>query len=269
MVASEVRNLAQRSASAAKEIKTLIDDSVDKVRLGSNLVDQAGSTMDEIVTSIKNVTDIMSEITTAGLEQSAGIEQISNAINQLDKATQQNSLLVEKSVHATQGLEGKANDMIAVVQLFKLDHSNDGAKGAPIINQIAGPRGTSKEAIALVQRAVEFRKTVARRDAFLAGVTDPANKFFDRDMYVFALDTGGKYVAFGGDPAKVGKRLQDVPGVDGKRLLADIIEQCQTGPGWVNYDIFNAATNKVQSKRSYVVEIDDVYIGCGVYTSLA
>jgi hypothetical protein len=99
VVASEVRNLAQRSAAAAKEIKLLIGDSVDKVHEGSNLVEQAGVTMAEVVESVRRVTDIMAEITAASVEQSAGIAQVSQNIVEMDQTTQQNAALVEEAAH--------------------------------------------------------------------------------------------------------------------------------------------------------------------------
>jgi methyl-accepting chemotaxis protein len=123
VVAGEVRNLAQRSAAAAKEIKTLIDNSVEKVEGGSKLVAQAGTTMDEIVTSIKRVTDIMSEITSASVEQSAGIEQVNLAITQMDEVTQQNAALVEQAAAAAESLEEQAQNLAVAVATFKVDES--------------------------------------------------------------------------------------------------------------------------------------------------
>jgi methyl-accepting chemotaxis protein len=120
VVATEVRNLAQRSASAAKEIKGLIGDSVEKVRHGSTLVDEAGRTMDEIVTSVKRVTDIMSEITAASQEQSGGIEQVNTAITQMDEVTQQNAALVEQAAAAAESLEEQARALAQSVGTFKL-----------------------------------------------------------------------------------------------------------------------------------------------------
>jgi len=120
VVASEVRNLAQRSAAAAKEIKHLIDDSVGKVDIGSKLVAQAGSTMEEIVTSIKRVTDIMGEITAASVEQSTGIEQVNRAISQMDEVTQQNAALVEQAAAAAESLEEEANGLSAAVSVFRV-----------------------------------------------------------------------------------------------------------------------------------------------------
>ncbi|MFC7288900.1 methyl-accepting chemotaxis protein [Herminiimonas glaciei] len=126
VVASEVRTLAQRSASAAKEIKELIGDSVDKVSIGSRLVDDAGATMREVVESVKRVTDIMSEITAASQEQTDGIEQINQAVMQMDQVTQQNAALVEEAAAAAESLQGQASHLSQVVSVFKLD-GNDTA----------------------------------------------------------------------------------------------------------------------------------------------
>jgi len=121
VVASEVRNLAQRSAAAAKEIKVLIDDSVDKVDAGSKQVDQAGATMNEIVTAVKRVTDIMAEIAAASDEQSAGIEQVNQAIMQMDDVTQQNAALVEEAAAAAESMQGQAEVLMDAVSIFKLE----------------------------------------------------------------------------------------------------------------------------------------------------
>jgi methyl-accepting chemotaxis protein len=120
VVAAEVRNLAQRSAGAAKEIKSLIGDSVEKVDAGSKLVDEAGATMDEIVTSVKHVADIMSEITAASEEQSSGIQEVSRAISQMDEMTQQNAALVEQAAAAAQSMQNQASALADAVAVFKL-----------------------------------------------------------------------------------------------------------------------------------------------------
>ncbi|MDP2030868.1 MAG: methyl-accepting chemotaxis protein [Thiobacillus sp.] len=120
VVASEVRNLAQRSAGAAKEIKTLIEDSVGKVEAGSKLVDKTGEAMDEIVSSVKRVTDIMSEIAAASQEQSSGIEQVNQAVVQMDEVTQQNAALVEQAAAASENLQEQAVKLAELVDVFKL-----------------------------------------------------------------------------------------------------------------------------------------------------
>src|SRR6185503_14178301 len=120
VVATEVRNLAQRSASAAKEIKDLIKDSVDKVKIGSQLVDESGKTLSEIMESVKKVTDIVAEIAAASEEQSAGIEQVNNAITQMDNVTQQNAAVVEQASAASKAMEEQSSTLVAQIGYFKL-----------------------------------------------------------------------------------------------------------------------------------------------------
>jgi methyl-accepting chemotaxis protein len=120
VVAAEVRNLAQRSAAAAKEITTLIKDSVEKVDVGSKQVDQAGETMNEIVQAVKRVTDIMAEIAAASIEQNSGIEQVNQAILQMDEVTQQNAALVEQAAASAEAMEEQALALTMAVNIFKL-----------------------------------------------------------------------------------------------------------------------------------------------------
>jgi methyl-accepting chemotaxis protein len=148
VVASEVRNLAQRSAAAAKEIKTLIGDSVEKIGRGSKLVGQAGVTMEEVVDSVKRVTDIMSDIAAASAEQSAGIEQINLSIIEMDGMTQQNAALVEEAAAAFQSLQDQAAELQRVVSIFKLADGEEAVAEAP--------------APAVVSTAVATRAVVAR-----------------------------------------------------------------------------------------------------------
>ncbi|MFA9217155.1 MAG: methyl-accepting chemotaxis protein [Sphingomonadaceae bacterium] len=144
VVASEVRNLAQRSAAAAREIKTLINDSVEKVEAGSELVAQAGSTMEDIVSSVKLVTDIMSEIMVASEAQSAGIEQVNQALDQMDQVTQQNAALVEQAAAAAASMRDQAGDLAQMVAIFRFDARQAGAPGtgrrAGLRSAATGPR---------------------------------------------------------------------------------------------------------------------------------
>ncbi len=127
VVAAEVRNLAQRSAAAAKEIKMLIDASLDKVDIGSNQVELAGKTMHEVVEAVKRVTDIMYEISAASSEQSDGIEQINQAIVQMDDMTQQNAALVEQAAASAEAMQGQAEVLLDAVSVFRLRSDNAGA----------------------------------------------------------------------------------------------------------------------------------------------
>jgi uncharacterized phage infection (PIP) family protein YhgE len=156
VVASEVRSLAQRSAAAAKEIKTLIVDSVEKVDSGGRLVDEAGGTMTEIVQSIRRVADIMSEITAATQEQTSGIEQINQAIMQMDETTQQNASLVEEAAAASESLQEQANRLASAVSTFKLD-------GMPVTATAAAPRRSRPPASVRVLPVVRVAASAAPR----------------------------------------------------------------------------------------------------------
>ena len=145
VVASEVRSLAGRSAEAAKEIKVLINASVERVERGTSLVDQAGSTMTEVVSSIKRVTDLMGEISAASTEQSLGVSQVGEAVSQMDQVTQQNAALVEEMAAAASGLQSQAQDLVKVVAVFKLG-GNDGGhhSAAPRATAVRAPVATAK-----------------------------------------------------------------------------------------------------------------------------
>ncbi len=155
VVASEVRSLAGRSAEAAKEIKTLIDDSVQRVEQGSALVDRAGTTMTEVVSSIRRVTDIMGEISAASSEQSAGVAQVGEAVTQMDQATQQNAALVEEMAAAASSLRGQAQDLVQTVAVFKLS-AQDGQTAYR-----SAPLAPAPSAIAAKQVAVTRTSTIA------------------------------------------------------------------------------------------------------------
>jgi methyl-accepting chemotaxis protein len=163
VVATEVRNLAQRSAAAAKEIKGLIGDSTDAVQAGSKLVGEAGATMQEIVDSVRRVTDIMSEITSASAEQTAGIEQINEAITQMDQVTQQNAALVEQAAAASASMQEEAANLTRAVSVFQVE----GTVQAPAVTAAAAPRpvlsAPARRPAAPVRKAVA--KPVAKQAA--------------------------------------------------------------------------------------------------------
>jgi methyl-accepting chemotaxis protein len=250
VVANEVRTLAQRSAASSKEIRQLIEASSSQVSASVSQIRAAGGSMTQIVNGVRGVAANMSLISAASAEQSTGLIEISSAVSQLDEITQRNAQMVEKAVQQANQLEGRASQLSIAVSQFLLQ------------------QGTAEEAVDLVERAIEHRAQ-AGKDAFLAHVTDPAHGFFDRDMYVFVLDLQGTYLSFGGNSAKVGTSVRDIPGVDGQALLDAIVAQADAGGGWVEYDIVNPLTSKVQSKMSFVSKVDHWYVGCGVYKSVA
>ena len=146
VVAAEVRTLAQRSAAAAKEIKTLISDSVDKVDTGNTLVAQAGQTMNDIVVAIKRVTDIMAEIAAASAEQSTGIEEVNGAVSQMDEMTQQNAALVEEAAAAAEALQDQASVLSQAVAVFKFDGVASAAVPSPVAPRLSAPRAPAPSA---------------------------------------------------------------------------------------------------------------------------
>ena len=164
VVAAEGRSLAQRSAAAAKEIKLLIDDSVEKVSAGTLLADKAGKTMHDVVASVKRVTDIIGEIADASAEQTVGIEQVNKAIAAMDQATQHNAALVESSTAAAASMRDQAGGPSRLLAAFALgpDHAKPGAQihlAASNPNKITKPRGDSKARARIVPvRAVAVRK---------------------------------------------------------------------------------------------------------------
>ncbi len=249
VVASEVRSLAQRSAESAKEIRQLISSSSNQVATSVDKIRAAGANMAQIVSGIRDVAASMSQISTSSAEQSAGLSEITSAVHQIDEITQQNARMVEHAVSQALTLEGRATTLVQSVAMFKLQ------------------QGSAEEAQALVARAIAHRRHTSQ-DSYLREITDPSKGFHDRDMYVFVLDSNGKYLAFGGNAAKVGTRVQDIAGIDGVGLLDSIVEQAEREPGWVEYDITNPSTGKVQTKMSYVQMVDGLYAGCGVYKNL-
>lgn len=248
VVASEVRSLAQRSAASAKEIRQLIEASTQQVETSAQQIRALGKNIERIVGGVRSVAGNMSLISAASAEQSSGLSEISSAVRQLDEITQRNAQMVERAVQQANQLEHRAAQLSQAVSSFRLQ------------------QGTAEEAMNLVQRAIDRRASVGR-EGYVQVLTDPASGFHDRDMYVFALDRNGTYRAFGGKPEKVGSRVQDIPGVDGEALLQSIIAQAEDQPGWVEYDITNPATGKVQTKMSFVTQVDDLYVGCGIYKS--
>lgn len=165
VVATEVRNLAQRSASAAKEIKDLIKDSVDKVKVGSELVDESGKTLSEIMESVKKVTDIVAEIAAASEEQSTGIEQVNNAVTQMDSVTQQNAALVEEASAASKSMEQQSTQLVTQIGYFRTNEVVAYQAPAAAAESASRAGGAARKPV---------RPAAARRPAAVASRPAPA-----------------------------------------------------------------------------------------------
>ncbi len=251
VVASEVRSLAQRSAESSKEIRQLIGTSSAQVAASVQRIRVAGGNMTQIVTGIRDVASNMSQISTSSAEQSSGLMEITTAVRQLDEITQHNAQMVEHAVSQAADLEARACTLVESVGGFMLQ------------------QGSPEEAKAMAERAMAQRRRSPNLEAFLREITDPAQGYFDRDMYVFVFGRDSRYAAFGGNPAKVGTYARDIPGVNAQAMMSAIVAQATREPGWVEYDITNPTTARVQTKMSYVIQLtDDLFLGCGVYKNL-
>ncbi|MBK1716275.1 hypothetical protein CKO27_01150 [Thiocystis violacea] len=178
MVASEVRGLAQRSAQAAKEIKELISDSVGKVEGGVHLATQAGDTMGEILHSFQQVTGLVDEITNASREQSTGIEQVTQAVAQMDEVTQQNAALVEEAAAAAESLEDQTRVLAQAISMFKLSGAPRASAGVPArLESRAGGRPTSASSGSLSKPPAKSGRAPMKRLGANAPATSDADQW--------------------------------------------------------------------------------------------
>jgi methyl-accepting chemotaxis protein len=249
VVASEVRSLAQRSADSARQIRRLIDDSVNRVEAGVEQINEVSMTLTDIVSGIRNLAKDINAISVASTEQSEGLIHISDSIKELDAITKSNSQMAENAKYASNELENRAVRLKEVVSTFSLR------------------QGTADEAFALVKKAMALYR-ITGMDILQRITADAEKQFADRDMYVFAFDKEGQYRAFAGNESKLEVNLFKVSGLDGKKLVDEAFALPAKG-GWVDYSIENPVTKRVEWKSSYIERIsEDVVIGCGVYKSV-
>ncbi|GGX37793.1 methyl-accepting chemotaxis protein [Undibacterium squillarum] len=246
VVASEVRSLAQRSAQSSREIRSLIDESVRQVDHGVKEIHHVNQTLEDIVKGIRELASNINAISTASVSQSDSLQQINEALHHLDEITQSNATLSERAKQVAGQLEERSQQLASSVSNFRLR------------------QGTADEAHAMVQNAVRAYHNNPRQT--LNQITENHQQaFVDRDMYVFAFNRQGEYLAFGGNPSKLRVSLMNLPGLDGQKLVEDAFALPQTG-GWVDYQITNPSTGRVEHKTSYIEAVsDDLVIGCGVY----
>jgi methyl-accepting chemotaxis protein len=252
VVAAEVRSLAQRSSTAAREIKTLIDTSVKNVQDGSQQVAQAGATMQEVVNSIQRVNEIIGEITAASLGQRTGIEQVNQAIAQMEQGTQQNAILVKQAASAADSLKVQTAELNNVVGVFKIKTVRNGSR---------------EEAVEMVRRAIDALEELGREQTF-SEICNKLGPFCDRDLYVVVYDMGGKNLAHGANAGNVGKEMIDAKDGAGNLFVRERIEIIRNhGKGWQDYMYLNPISKQVEAKSMYLERHGDLIIGCGVYSN--
>ncbi|WP_439389178.1 methyl-accepting chemotaxis protein [Ideonella sp. YS5] len=248
VVATEVRQLAQRSGSAAAEIRQLIGQSTDQVEHSVGRIQRTNSALDAVVTGVRDVSDKLRGIAQASTQQSTSLAEVSRSVGTLDEITHQNATMVDESSRASGELVTRATMLSDAVASIRLR------------------QGSADEARAMVDKAaalIRERGLQAAAQVF----RQAGGGFLDRDLYIFVTDREGRYHVHGAKPAMEGKRVHEVPGIDGDRFARESWE-ATTGNHWVEYSIINQVTGKVQPKASYVVAISDqLLVGCGIYTS--
>ena len=252
VVAGEVRALAQRSATAAREIKQLIDESVSRVEAGHRLAEQAGSSMSGMVNSVQSVARIMGDIVQASEEQSAGLEEIHRAIAHIDDTTQRNGALVEAAAHTAGSLEAQAQRLARAVGDWHLG---------------AREFGNAEQARALAEAGAQYVRTHGVERGKQA-ISDPQGPFVDRDLYLGMCDASGTIVANGGNPRVIGVDGNAVKDVQGRYFVKEIMRLGQNpGTGWVDYQWQHPLTRETMTKSAYVqaVGVEGLVISCGFY----
>jgi methyl-accepting chemotaxis protein len=249
VVASEVRSLAGRSQKAAAEVRSLIGESSAKVSTTVDGIRKISELMLHLVDGIREVTSSVDLIASGSAKQSSALEEVVQAVGDLDKVTYENSALVDRTSHRSNRLTQRSMQLEQAVSHIKLR------------------QGTADQAMAITKRAHSHIVAVGFERAF-RDFHDPKGGFIDRDLYVFIFDRKGVYKVMGADQARVGSRLSDAPGVDAAKLLADSWRRVEGGGGWVEYNIINLSTGDVRGKASFVLQIDEEQlIGCGAYRS--
>ncbi|OYU71848.1 MAG: hypothetical protein CFE45_41935 [Burkholderiales bacterium PBB5] len=250
VVAAEVRHLAQRSAAAAGEIRSLIARSTEQVDATVRQTRDVGTVLDAVVAGVREVSVSLRGIAEASARQSADLEQVSQSVGNLDEITRQNAAMVEESNIASQELVGRAEALSSAVASIRLR------------------QGSADEARALVDRALPMVRSQGLEGATPA-LQSADQGFVDRDLYVFAIDRDGYYRLHGAKPEMQGRRVHEVPGIDGDRFVKDAWAHAIQG-GWVEYDIVNPTSGQVQPKASYVLAVDQhLLLGCGIYRQAA
>jgi methyl-accepting chemotaxis protein len=246
VVATDVRELAQRCAESAEEIRALVGEASAQVGVSSEKMTRLSTALDRIVDGVQTVSQSLRGIASSSAEQSEGLNEVTATVGSLDEITRQNAALVEASATASHALLERAGTLRQAVSAMRLR------------------QGSADEAIALVRRAAE-RFAEAGRTQALQELHEPQGPFRDRDLYVFAFDREGIYVAQGSRPEMVGQSYRETPGLD-PDFIDRVWAAADAGGGWVDYQVTSPITGAVTAKESFVLAIDSgLVIGCGIY----
>jgi methyl-accepting chemotaxis protein len=248
VVAAEVRNLAQRSAAAAQEIKVLIAGSLQNVGEGKQTVDTAARTMQEVLGSVQQVRGVIDEIAESSRDQSAGVAEINRAIAQIEATTQQNAALVEEAATASLSFQRESTAMLEAVSRFKLDRSDHRARVAN-----------------LVKKVVEHVRRVGPEKA-CADLNRRDPRFEQGGDYVFASDMQGIRRAYPPDPSKAGINGINDQDADGRFFCRELVHIAKNaGSGWCDFKYMNPASGRIEPKSVYIERAGDLILGCGIY----
>jgi chromosome segregation ATPase len=247
VVAAEVRALARRSQSAASEVRGLIADSTTRVGQTVSQIESVNQLMGSLVSGIREIAQNVESMADGSTKQSIALNEVVQAVGDLDRVTIENSSLVDRTQHRSTRLMQRSRQLEDAVTHIQLR------------------QGTADEAMAFATRAHALVEQVGFEQASQK-FHDKNGGFVDRDLYIFVFDRQGVYRVMGADKARVGTTLFEAPGVDAQQLLEDAWERCESGGGWVEYNIINLVNNTVRGKSSYVLPINDqLLIGCGAY----
>jgi methyl-accepting chemotaxis protein len=246
IVAAEVRQLAQRCAESAEQIRGHIGDAGTQVQLSSEKLAQASQSLDALVAGVREVSTSLQQISESSAQQSQELQQVTLSVGNLDEITRENAALVEESSTASHALVSRAGMLREAVASMRLR------------------QGSADEALAMVERACAHVAQAGREQAFI-DFHDAQAGFTDRDLYIFAFDREGVYSACGTKPANVGQPYSVTPGLD-KAFVDRIWAAADGGGGWVRYEVLNPLNDAVTPKESYVLALDaQTLIGCGIY----
>lgn len=251
VVAAEVRELARHSGVAARQIKALIADSVDKVARGNVLVGGNGQAMQDIALGVRQVAQLIGQIATAGDQQSTGIAEVSAALTQLDDATQRNAAMVIETARVADGLKDQALSLSQSVQSFVLGEREF---------------GNADEARAMVRRAVDF----AHQHGVAVAVDEvrklSRGQFIDRDLYLIVYSFDGKIIAHGANRRLWGADWTRITDADGKFFNKEMTQKLQVGDsGWTDYRWTHPLLRRVQLKSAYFEKLGKLFFVCGYY----